>query len=215
LRPDDIGTVRSVYWHDWKRTLALARFAFFSDSKARGFWDRIKRRSDTFLGFWLHAECWFQRFTALGRGHEYLASLTFESKPALSYIGLDGFKDPPNRSGLAPSELAEYIKDVEQMKKTPPRLEHGEWISQAELAEKRRIIEKAGAKMVLVVPPYPMTKRFLPENPIERAGVIDFSNPNELPELYAPENRLDEGHTNRVGSEIYTRIIAERILQQL
>ena len=49
----------------------------------------------------------------------------------------------------------------------------------------------------------------------QQAGVLDFSNPVDFRELYDPKNRLDEGHTNRGGSEIYTRMIVEKVLQHL
>jgi hypothetical protein len=215
LRPEDANTVRAVHWHDGKRLATMAQLAFFSDQKKRGFWDRMKRRTDTFPEFWEHAGYWFQNVTQLGRGNEVLSAHLFDTQLVRNPIGPDGFKDSPKRSGLSASELSRYEKEVEEMRKTPPRFDRSEWVSQAELEEKRRIIEKSGAKMVLVVPPYPMTKRFLPEDPAKQAAVLDFSNPVEFPDIYLPANRLDEGHTNRAGSEIYTRLIAERVIPHL
>ncbi len=215
LRDEDAGTVRAVHWHDGKRLATMAQLAFFSDKKKRNFADSMKQRFDAFPEFWEHAEYWFQNVTQLGRGNDLLSERVFESVRVRNPIGRDGFKDSPTRSGLVGAELARYEKDVSEMRKTAPRFDRSEWVSQAELVEKRRIIEKAGAKMVLVVPPYPMTKRFLPEDPAEQSEVLDFSNPNEFPDLYSPANRLDEGHTNRAGSKIYTRLIAERIIPLL
>ena len=215
VRDEDADTVRAVHWHDWKRLVTIGRLAFYGDRKKRGFGDTMKRRFDVFPEFWEHTEYWFENVTELGRGNELLSARLFDTTDPKKSIGSDGFHDSPVRTGLSGKELAAYEKDVEAMRKTPPRAERTEWVSQAELAEKRRIIERAGAKMILVVPPYPMTKRFLPDGEKEQAAVIDFSNPLEFPELYTPEHRLDEGHTNRTGSEIYTRLIAERILRQL
>ena len=205
LRAEDADTVRAVYWHDGKRLATLARLGFPKDKK-RG-------RFEKFPDFWKHAEYWFQNVTQFGRGGEVLSARVFGTKPSFNVIGADGFKDSPVRAGLSGKELATYETEVEQMRKTAPRVFLAEKVSQEELAEKRRIIERAGAKMILVVPPYPMTKRFLPEDVREQAAVIDFSNPLEFPTLYTPEHRLDEGHTNRAGSEIYTRLIAERLLK--
>jgi len=215
LRGEDEGTVRAVHWHDGKRLLTMAQLAFFSDAKKRNFSGRMKRRLDPFPEFWEHTEYWFQNVTQLGHASELLSDYVFERKLVRNPIGPDGFKDSPLRSALSGEELARYEKDVDAMLKTAPRFDRSEWVSQAELEEKRRIIEKAGAKMVLIVPPYPMTKRFLPEDAAQQAGVLDFSNPVDFRELYDPKNRLDEGHTNRGGSEIYTRMIVEKVLQHL
>jgi hypothetical protein len=215
IREEDEGTVRAVHWHDGKRLLTIARLAFFSDAKKRNFAGRMKRRLEVVPEFWGHTEYWFENVTQLGRASELLSDYFFERKPVRNPIGPDGFKDSPVRSALSGGELARYQKDVDEMLKTPPRFDRSDWVSQAELEEKRRIIEKAGAKMVLIVPPYPMTKRFLPEDPAQQAGVLDFSNPATYSVLYEPKHRLDEGHTNRVGSEIYTRMIVEKILPLL
>lgn len=213
LREEDANTVRAVYWHDWKRLSTLASFAFSGDQKKRNIAERMKRHLDVFPEFWKHATYWFQNVTEFGRANELLSAQLFNPKVLMKPIGADGFHDSPVGLGLVGKELADYEKSVEAMRKTRPRFDRSEWVSQAELAKKRRMIEQAGAKMILIVPPYPMTKRFLPDDPAEQAAVIDFSNPLEFPELFTPEHRLDEGHTNRVGSEIYTRLIAERLLK--
>lgn len=215
LRNEDAGTVRAVYWHDWKRMLTLTRLALNDEKKKRDFKDRMIRRWEVFTELSTHAEYWFENVTQFGRGNELLSARLFNTKETRRSGDPDGFRDSPVRAGLAGKELAEYEKDVEAMRKTRPRFERSDSISQAELAEKRRIIERAGAKMILVLPPYPMSKRFLPDDPAEQAAVLDFSNPLEFPDLYTPEHRLDEGHTNRIGSEIYTKLIVDRLLPQL
>lgn len=213
VREEDAGTVRSVYWHDWKRMVTLAKLAFSGDQKKRNLAERMKRHFDAFPEFWQHTAYWFQNVTKFGRVNELLTVQLFTPKVLMKPIGADGFHDSPAGVGLSGKELADYEKAVQAMRKTRPRVDRSEWVSQAELVEKRSMIERAGAKMILVVPPYPMTKRFLPDDLKEQAAVLDFSNPLEFPELYTPEHRLDEGHTNRVGSEIYTRLIAERLLK--
>ncbi len=215
LRNEDAGTVRAVYWHDWKRMITLTRLALNHEKKKRDFKDRMIRRWEVFTEFTTHAEYWFENVTQFGRGNDLLSARLFNTKEARRSGDPDGFRDSPVRAGLAGKELAEYEEDVESMRKTRPRFERSDSISQAELAEKRSIIERAGAKMILVLPPYPMSKRFLPDDPAEQATVLDFSNPLEYPELYTPEHRLDEGHTNRIGSEIYTKLIVDRLLPQL
>lgn len=215
LRDEDAGTVRAVYWHDSKRMLTLTRLALNDEKKKRDFSERMIRRWEVFTEFSTHAEYWFENMTQFGRGNELLSARLFNTKELRRSGDPDGFRDSPVRAGLSGKELAEYEKDVESMRKTRPRFERSDSISQAELAEKRRIIERAGAKMILVLPPYPMSKRFLPDDPSEQAAVLDFSNPLEFPDLYTPEHRLDQGHTNRVGSEIYTKLIVDRLLPQL
>ncbi len=215
LRDEDAGTVRAVYWHDWKRMLTLTRLALNEEKKKRGFAERMIRKWEVFTELSNHAGYWFENMTQFGRGNEQLSARLFNTKEIRRPGDPDGFRDSPFKADLAGKELADYEKDVEAMRKVRPRFERSDSISQAELAEKRRIIERAGAKMILVLPPYPMSKRFLPDDPVEQAEVLDFSNPLEFPDLYTPAHRLDEGHTNRVGSEIYTKLIVDRLLPRL
>ncbi len=215
IRPADIGTVRALHWHDWKRFSTLCRMGLLGDTKKRKSADAMRRRNEVFLKIAEHADYWFRNVTQFGRGNELISEKLFGISNSRMLVGTDGFRDAMERRPLSGQELADYGTLVDAARTTPLHIDYAEWVSQAELMEKRRIIERAGAKMILIIPPYPATKRFLPSDPKDQASVLDFSNPLEFPELYTPEHRLDEGHTNRAGSEIYTRLVAEKILPQL
>jgi hypothetical protein len=63
---------------------------------------------------------------------------------------------------------------------------------------------------VLIASPFFRPEIFVPEI---RAGImlLDYSDPERYPNLYAPENRRDPGHLNVRGAEIYTRLVARQI----
>jgi hypothetical protein len=72
-------------------------------------------------------------------------------------------------------------------------------------------IERTGATPVLIVPPTTSKKNFFPLPGRERGTIIlDFSDPARFPELYEVRHRLDSEHTNTAGSEVFTRLLAER-----
>lgn len=211
VRKQDEETVRAIYWHDGKRLVTLARFALGSDARELGVWENTIRVSETIPTLWRHVDYWFRNVSALGRGHETLLASLLETRPTTREIGADGYAPPPPRDGLTPEEMSRYEEAVANLRRGAARYEFADPVSQAELGEKRRIIENAGARMVLIIPPDPMAKHLLPEDESQRAAVLDFSDPNAYPELYDPANRRDTAHLDVRGAELYTRLVARRV----
>lgn len=211
LRPQDENTVRAIYWHDGKRLATLARFALSTGENELGVWDRTKHLGETLPILWRHLDYWFRNVTALGRGHEMLLDLLLQAKQETDELGADGYDAPPPRDGISPEDLRRFQEAVAELRTKPMRYDRGDPVSRAELEEKRRLIARAGARMILVVPPDPIRSHFLPADESAYGEVLDFSDPNEFPELYDPTDRRDSGHFNVRGAEIYTRIIALRV----
>jgi hypothetical protein len=221
MRPEDRGTLRATYWHDARRTATLFRRAFLADEKKRKWKDRFKQIARYWPDFEDHAEYFFHNATQVGRGYVAVENFLFDGRqPGLTMWDVgprrDGYRKSDHPEQMPPAELAIYQQQVARMRTQPPKVDYGDRISQAELREKQRIIEKAGGKMILLMPPYTATRFFYPKHEGENAPLLlDFSSVEKYPALYAPENHSDSGHLNRAGSEIYTREIVRSFLEHL
>lgn len=215
VRPQDENSLRSIYWHDGRRLATLARFALWSAASGSGVSEDSRRAITAIPTLWRHLDFWFRNVSALGRGHEALVASLLGIQPASSGIGLDGYAAPPARDGLTPAELRRYEQAVASLRAGSARYDLADPVSQAELDVKRRLVERSGARMILIVPPDPMTRHFMPTDEAQRAEVLDFSDPNEYPDLYDPADRRDTGHLEVAGAELYTRLVAGRIAARL
>jgi hypothetical protein len=222
VRDEDRGTLRASYWHDFRRTATVFRRAFFADEKKRKFRDRIKDVVAAWPSFQEHGEYFLENFAHLGRGYMALENLLLRGgqvTTAMWELGTrrDGYRPSDQPERMRESEEAVYRQQLAAMRAKPPRLDFGDAVSQEELREKQRLIENAGGKMVLVMPPYAAKRFFYPKpaNGSSAPLILDLSSVEKYPALYAPENRSDSGHLNRAGSEIYTREIARLLLEQL
>lgn len=219
LRDEDRGTLRAAYWHDWKRFATLFERAFLADEKKRNWRDRSKQIYEVWPDFYEHAEYWFQNATQTGRGHLAIEEWLLKGGPrALPLYDLgtrrDGYKPSESPEHMNAQQLAAYHQELEEMRAKPPRKDFADRISQEELRAKQRLIEGAGAKMVLLIPPFTSSRYFHPR-PEGGALFLDFANPEKFPQLFAPEHHSDSGHVNRAGSEIYTREIVRHLLEHL
>lgn len=215
IRPQDANTVRAIYWHDSKRLATMARFAWQSNTDDFGVLADTHHLGETIPTLWQHFDYWLRNVSALGRGHEALIGALLETGPPARRIGPDGYAPPPPRRGLTSDETRSYDEALASLRGGATRYDSGDLLSRAELGEKRRIIEHAGARMLLVIPPDPMAKHFLPPNESERVGVLDFSDPSAYPELYDPADRRDPAHLDVRGAERYSRLLARRVVERL
>ncbi len=219
LRSADRDTMRLVYWHDWKRQSVLTRRAFFSDDQPRKLKSRFRDAGKIWPDYAAHTAYWLENTTHLGRGVELLQRWIAPSvKPpmGLHEVGprMDGFRILPGYEQFDPRAIPEYEKDMARLLTRPPNNDDGDSVSRAEIAEKRRIIEQAGARMILVIPPYMDSLSFRPKQGGEIPLVLDLSSPQKYPEFYKLENRADTGHLNRAGAEHYTREIVRLLVKE-
>lgn len=218
-REDDRDSVRAVYWHDWTRMVTLYRRAFLSDTKKRNWKTRYRRISREWPDFKEHTKYWFWNNSNLGRGHEVLfdwLGLSIQ-KPLGADLGtrLDGFR--PGRDGgiTDPAQKADYEAKLAALLAKPPRPDLGDPVSREELRVKARLVEKAGGRMILVVPPVVGELNLTLTGDEQMPPILNFSNPKEYPELFLPENRADSGHTNAAGALLYTRLIVSKLIPLL
>jgi len=219
-RDEDKGTVRSVYWHDWPRLVSIFHKAFFFDNKKRKLGDRIRKVWFAWGPFQEHLEYWLWNNANAGRGHDALFKLlNVDQLPPFSKSDLgrrvDGYKPPADVELMDEQKTKFYNAKKAEVLAKPPKPDPGDLASLAEIRKKNRLVEKAGGKMFLVVPPV------LSENNIaltEGNGippVFDFSDQQKYPELFDPLHRSDTGHTNYAGAVIYTHLIVQKMLPLL
>jgi hypothetical protein len=213
-RDEDRDTDRVMYWHDWPRYKVIVQRAFFSDPKKRDFdgrWREIKKAWPDFAD---HTRYFFQRATALGSGHDAFDDWLFRRpppKPAAWALGTrkDGYSPASVPEQMSPDVLAAYEKELAESMVEPPKPVTGDRATLADLAIKRKLVEKHGGKLVLFVAPFAANSVFVPKGP---ENVLDFSDPKRFPELYEPRHRADRGHVNTAGARIFTELLAREFL---
>ncbi len=212
------GTVRAAYWHDAKRTAAIARSTLwmksYDETTLFGIW------SDRFSGisvFLEHLQPVLSRAVNVGRGYEGLPTFGGahpQEKLSDAELGArhDGYHVDDEPRPIRDTPLAKLRKGVSERLKKPGVPYFADVESQNVLREKRRVIEAHGGQMIIFQPPKVEPEKFYPDPKI--AGdipMIDLSDPKAFPELYDPQYRKDDAHLNPVGAEIYTRMIVERL----
>jgi hypothetical protein len=207
--PDEYqDTARAVYWHDaarmrilWNR--AKAQSADEKKQKKRG---KAIRRNLPALA--VHARHWLWNALRLGRGAELsLDALDARQRPteAVGPRG-DGYRPiPAHLPDISGRALARYEAELADTPRGADRYQRADTESQVELHRKRALAERYGAELVLVAPPVP-GRTFQPLLG-DRQIFLDFADPDRFPELFAPEHRLDEGHLNARGAELYSRAV--------
>jgi hypothetical protein len=213
-REEDRDTVRAMYWHDWPRYAATVHRAFFADTKKRDLDDRWKEIRNAWPDFAEHTRYFLQRSTAMGRGSGVLNDWIFHrpAPPSAAWeLGprKDGYRVASVADQMTPEVRAAYEKDLEAAVAMPPKASGGDPATLADLAAKRRLVERHGAGLVLFVAPFTTRSVFVPKSP---EIVLDFSDPRRFPGLYEPRHRADRGHVNIAGSRLFTELLAREFL---
>lgn len=203
---DQATTLRTIYWHDFKRLVALWRATWESHLKGGPF---IKLATLRY-----HTNLFLTKTFALGRGREQVED--WVDVPASTLSKSLG----PRRDGSAVDESRE--RDIpeetwqafQKKLRKPLRLDYDTRASQLELQAKRRGVEAFGGRMVAFAPPLAGMKVFVPDPKIKPViPCLNFSVPERYPEFYQRENRFDEGHLNARGAELFTRRLVEQLLE--
>lgn len=219
-RAEDRDTLRAVYWHDNVRMMTMFRAAFFADPKKRSWGRRLEKIVEIWPDFTDHAGYWMLRNSNLGRGHDLLAEWLGVVPPKGNFkSGLgtrsDGHKPFDQGEVMSEKMTADYEKELAAMRSKAGRGTAGDVVSLAELRVKQRLIERAGGRMVLVIPPIIGDNIFRPKPGDGTPPLLDFSNPEKYPELFMAKHHSDTGHTNNAGARIYTRLVARELAELL
>jgi hypothetical protein len=222
-------TSRFVYWHDNVRMAFLTRIMWtnalwkqrrLAKDPATKFLDRWDAWTVIAGRFWVHAHAWLVRSANLNRGSEVL-NLHLEGPGWHDHVGKDlndkdeGWAPASSRRQQMEAKLREeYQRAYADRLATPAVKDRGDPFSQVALERMLTAITKAGARPVLIVPPTMAGRNFYPSPERERElAVLDFSDVRQYPDLFAPEHRMDLGHLNTAGAEIFTRILAGQFVK--
>jgi hypothetical protein len=214
LDRDKIGTVRSVYWHDWPRLTVLLQRALLQKKK-RQWREAIAELREPLGHFAGHLRLFLENQTNLGRASAF-AERWRKPGPRSRFDPLalgpkaDGWMRSGRREQMTGSELARYEQSLVERAATPSVKDFGDAVSQAALESMVRKVEDVGARPLLIVPPTTGKRHFFPRpEGVRSAIVLDFSDIRKYAELYRIEYRLDNEHLNTAGAEIFTRVLAE------
>jgi len=210
------GSLRAVYWHDWKRFLTICRC--IGETTVSGQRPHsLKTYIWKFNAIQHNLNLYLNNTLGIGSGLEWLEKR----------MGKPG-KDPMQELGKRADGYARYDtpidvmneKDWKTMEKKlvkanskPAKPNYKDKASQKELQIKCRLIESFGGKVVTFIPPVAGISTFAPNPAVHpNLPLLNFADTAAYPELFLRENRADVGHLNQPGSEIFTRKLAERVL---
>jgi len=222
------GTARFTYWHDWERTSLLGKYFLrqcitihnsspkLSISSA---WIQAQAYGNALSRWMTNLGLFAENFTDLGRGGALLDQKTNsprvqqDQKHGAEEVG-DGWIFPKRDQRMTKETLADYMSAYTSLQQTPHRFDTGDEVSEEALRTMMAKLVKNGVTPVMIIPPTVVPKRFFPTGSTARSQVMmDFSDPQKYPELFTPDNRLDQMHLNAAGSEIFTTALALRFVK--
>lgn len=221
VRPANIHTRRFDAWHDSSGTIAAVRAVVGGDTS------RGKKLKD--IG--AHLESFARQLAFVGRGRALFGVPAAEERgaqnaPPLGARG-DGFVSLDEEKSTVFAIRADMFGALEEDRyeeklaglRAGVEDEEGDArVTDFEIELLRSAVSharKAGARVVLVVPPCLATRAGLIRRALAIDGVDVFAlnDPDRFPELYDPALRFDVGHLNAAGAERFTTRLAEAILE--
>lgn len=193
-------TLRMAYWHDFEHTRIAVREIAESRRKPSQKRDLIER----------HLRLCVQHVLNIGRGSDLLQTRLApapKKKRRYSWDQHDGWEVGPDRL-MEGAKLQEYLDAVARMgfglAPNPVRP-----VFRDALAELIADVRRAGAEPIFVIAPT--------INPVENytnvpgdVPVWAFNDPNQFPQLFAPDRHYDAWHLNEKGAIEFTSLLAER-----
>ena len=210
-------TQRASYWHDAPRTWLVAQWVRgnakpFKRKKWRKGLEQLSEQAELIAG---HARLFLKTSTNLGRGSALFSDFA-RPGPGRDWFAplgpaLDGFI--PSDPGLVVrgEQRAQYESELAALREKGARRRPLDPVAQRCLETTLARIRAAGAQPVLVIAPTTHPFVFHPSRDTG-ALLLDFTDPHQWPELFAPDMRADSGHMNGPGAELWTQRVAERFL---
>ncbi|HYR58776.1 MAG TPA: hypothetical protein VEO95_09115 [Chthoniobacteraceae bacterium] len=212
-------TIRAAYWHDCERTRTV--WCHLIDNDLRNIKPLRKRKENRWstwladIGEWAslvteHGRLFLERGTNFGRVAVLwpaVAGLRSPSHPLAPLgPGLDGFIPSPADTVVRGDAVAAYEQEISKLKSGGPRERPLDPVPEANLERMCERIRRHGAEPILLIAPSQSGYTSRPRR--EVAPVLDFSDPQQWPELFDVRYRADAGHLNTAGAEIFTRALA-------
>lgn len=199
--PNEMATIREVYWHDAKRLGIL--------------WDQLRWRA--LREILPHVAIAARRYSNAGLFSERVRQI---GKPTQRYTlgeGEDGYI--PNPTPQIPAEMIPRLlgdlhglraelreNPVRQPEKSDAAIEFFKTMTSS--------VKARGAQAIYVGTPFPVRyPDFFATDP-EPPPALYYDDADQFPGLYSFEHRADHHHLNRRGAEHFTRLLA-RDFQEL
>jgi hypothetical protein len=212
---EDFGSDRMTYWHDTKRMMT--------------FWRRTWSHSvqtpptlrEAILDVWRnlqllpgHVQHWLANALRPGRGADLFdETIGVHKRPPFLSEPLGALHDgfiPRSKGPMDASESADYSKALAKvLHRRTPRLDSADSESQRHVEEMSAMVRSHGARLVILAPPTLTPEVFHPLSP--DIIFLDFSDPQQYPQLFDPAVRLDSTHTNDVGSKLLSHLVAHAL----
>lgn len=209
--------VRTIYWHDLRRTALVSGALLWPKGRAMKWKNWVPPRPDErerLENVMMHWRLFLTHSLNLGRG-SFLFDMIARGRRSFSPTELgpagDGFQAMSATARLTGERLAAYEKQLAQLREQPARIVQIDKFAQSSLDGMLAAIRRAGAQPVLVISPIMGSKRLYPQD--RTLPLFDFTDVTRWSELFRPGNRGDAAHLNPHGAEIYTRIVAEHFLE--
>lgn len=209
-------TIRAMYWRDFRRlrpvVAALHRDAF-AGRRARRVLKRARKIIIRTINFGRslvpHVRLTLLNYANVGRVSTYISE---RIEPRVEQV--------PTARGFFPVEAALDAEGEAQLRELlacdGSPMPWGDRHSVAILRETARWLQTRGITTLLIVPPD--VHALGGDNGALAAATalpsMAFDNPLLYPELYDPAHRYDLRHLNRIGAEIFTRLVASDFVQR-
>jgi hypothetical protein len=207
------NSLRSVYWHDWPRTQLCIRALLWPRKKAgewqKWFAPRSRGRDPIAVVVGGHLEAMAMHLLSMGRGANYLSEKLRPGKGG-DPLGAeaDGFCPMPGDGSMSGEALAIFRRMMDERRTKPFRGQPIDPYTQEALDALAAMFRKLGARTIAIMSPVPGARQDYPA-PDPALPVLDFSDLESFPELFAEDQRTDLAHMNAQGAVLYTQRLAE------
>jgi hypothetical protein len=222
--PGTEGTLRAVYWHDFKRTALVLRALLEADPED-GAMAVLQRTAQTLASrpatekrdlLFFHSALFAKNFANVGQRSNlarWVRRLRKKARPS-SDLGPSGDGYVPLNKEMPATEATSHEIEVQ-----PQGEAEGRFVSAFTERVYRQLandVRRAGAVPIFLVTPNVLRAQLglRPESSVA-ATVISFNNAKDYPQLYRKEMRFDSDHLNGAGSEEFTKLLADKFLRRL
>jgi hypothetical protein len=208
--------VRTIYWHDLKRTLLCTRARLWPRKKSEKWknWFRSEKgKASPASDCLTHWRVFFVKTLNLGRGSELLNDQLMgrRGKGLGNGPANDGFDPMPPERVMNAKALAEYQADIKKLTEKQAKIRPLPIYGEESLEGVIKRIRELGAEPVVFIAPTTGSRREYPSESLA-LPMIDLRVPQEMPELFEPEMRADPAHMSAKGAEAMTRRFAEKFV---
>lgn len=211
ITPENAGTLRSIYWHDWRHTTLAWREIASQNAFTTG---------EKCAWFALHAELFLRRLSHVSRAADWLEPrlqprVDVEKTARKEFIfntpwiDAEGFVPEP-ATPMTPEVAAAFHQQAAAYAQslTPVALSAH---LRDELRDLAATVRASGATPIFVITPSITRAENFTDLRAEGidADLISFKDPARFPALYDPALHFDGPHLNERGARELSRLLAE------